>query len=818
MNNWLLALIFGACVSAPLPRLHAAESSDEGRLIQILQSNASLTEKDAACAQLKIVGTSRCVPALAALLADEQLSHSARYALEPMQSAEAGRALVEALGRTKGGLRVGIINSVAAREESFAIPALIPLLRNADVQEASAAAYALGRIGGADALKALRSAARNSTGPLHSAEVDGLLTCADRMLRSSETSGNALAAFEQLDSTAESDRVRIAAFRGRVRASGNASLRLLLQALAGPDGPQQVAAIQLVHELPDPKTSQEVSQMLQQLSPNVQVALIAALAQRRDISVVPALTRLAGGGGPEVQLAIIGALDTLGDASSVGLLSSFAANGATPLQKAARQSLVDLHRGNITEALLQQLGTATPQVQAEAARALGARGDNTAVAKLLEVANNGNPSARKAALSALSLLADNSQLGALVELVVQAKDPASQAEATEALNAAYQRIQTQNGNPDVEPLVQSVEKANPAARAALLSVCGGINDPKVRSALRKALQDPDAQVYSSAAHALSDTTDIELLPDLLQLARSGRQDSARALAIDGGVRLVTQEETVKLSPAERVAALKSLLSAAGQTDQRRRVLAGLGEVPEMESLKLIESEIADPNVCNEAARALIKILPGLPGNQSETSEAALNKAIAAATDPATRQALEAARKQIQVASEYLTTWEIAGPYRQAQKDYAALFDIAFAPERQGGGEAKWTALPASSDPKRPYVMDLFKALGGQDCVAYARTWLRSDRDQDALLEFGSDDGIKMWLNEKQVYSLNVARPLQPGSDKVKVALHAGWNPLLVKITQNNQGWEFCVRVRTPDGSHIQGVRCDSAPQTASAKP
>jgi hypothetical protein len=85
-----------------------------------------------------------------------------------------------------------------------------------------------------------------------------------------------------------------------------------------------------------------------------------------------------------------------------------------------------------------------------------------------------------------------------------------------------------------------------------------------------------------------------------------------------------------------------------------------------------------------------------------------------------------------------------------------------------------------------------------------------------VLELGSDDGVKVWLNDKQVYALNVARPLQPGSDKINVTLQPGWNPLLIKISQNNQGWEFCVRIRSTDGSHLEGVQCDADPKTASA--
>jgi len=61
-----------------IPAIKAAQSSDEQRLIEVLKSNATLQEKDAACAGLKRIGTARAVPALAELLGDKDPSHSAR--------------------------------------------------------------------------------------------------------------------------------------------------------------------------------------------------------------------------------------------------------------------------------------------------------------------------------------------------------------------------------------------------------------------------------------------------------------------------------------------------------------------------------------------------------------------------------------------------------------------------------------------------------------------------------------------------------------------------------------------------------------------
>jgi hypothetical protein len=39
-------------------------------------------------------------------------------------------------------------------------------------------------------------------------------------------------------------------------------------------------------------------------------------------------------------------------------------------------------------------------------------------------------------------------------------------------------------------------------------------------------------------------------------------------------------------------------------------------------------------------------------------------------------------------------------------------------------------------------------------------------------------------------------------DRVPVRLKAGTNAILLKVYQNTQGWEFCVRIITPDGKPL----------------
>ena len=448
---------------------HAAPPGEEQQLIGVLQSNPSAAEKNAACARLKRIGTDLSVPALASLLTDEQLSHSARYALESMPSSKAGQALTDALGKTSGLTKVGIINSLGMRGEKRAVPALAKSLADHDDLVAAAAATALGQIGGTSALKALQKASAESAAPVHDAIADAWLRGANRLLAAGSRS-KALGIFQALYETEKSDIYRTAAYRGMILSSGRQAPRLITTAILGTDVASQTAALQLVREAKGPKATLTFSLLLHRVKAPVQVALLDGLTQRGDVSAASTIVVMDRSPSLEVRLAAINALGILGDDTMVPLLGVAATSTNTVEQKAARLALVQLHHGNPTDTLLRLLPNAKPEVQAEFALALGGRSDKTAVPRLVELARDGTGSARKAALQALALLVEDKQLGMMVQFVVEAKTEADRASAAEALNSACQQILTRTGKVNVEALMQPLARSQtehpyrPAAR------------------------------------------------------------------------------------------------------------------------------------------------------------------------------------------------------------------------------------------------------------------------------------------------------------------------------------------------------------------
>src|SRR5439155_21152504 len=168
---------------------------------------------------------------------------------------------------------------------------------------------------------------------------------------------------------------RIAAYTGMLRASGGGALALFAEALTGPPGPSQTAALHLVREASFRGAAKEFANLLPKFSEQVQLDVIEGLSQRDEPSAAAGIAVLVGNTHPAVRAAALKALGSLGADSVVMVLAQHAASGDPDEQNAARQALVRLHRGNSTGALLAHVVNSPPAVQVELACALGHRGD-----------------------------------------------------------------------------------------------------------------------------------------------------------------------------------------------------------------------------------------------------------------------------------------------------------------------------------------------------------------------------------------------------------------------------------------------------------
>ena len=187
----------------------AARKDLETRLLAVLRSSAPRDARDYACRQLRTVGTATSVPSLEALLADPDLSHMARYALERIPDHEAGQALERQLRKLNGNVKIGVISSLGTRGEGVSL--LKPLLQDLDEAVARAAAIALGRIASVDANKVLSSAKPRPT--LAAVFADASMACAEKLLATGHAK-EARATYQRLLKSNPPELIRLAAERG----------------------------------------------------------------------------------------------------------------------------------------------------------------------------------------------------------------------------------------------------------------------------------------------------------------------------------------------------------------------------------------------------------------------------------------------------------------------------------------------------------------------------------------------------------------------------------------------------------------------------
>jgi HEAT repeat protein len=186
--------------------------TDEAKLIAVLKSDAPRKAKADACRELARIGTRASVAPLAALLCDEQLSHMARYGLEPIPDPAVDSALRDALGKAKGRQLVGVIGSLGVRRDHHAVAALTKHLADSDAEVVQASARALGRIGTLDASKALESSLSKTAEVNRLAFYEGLFRCAD-VLRAQGQREAARAIYESLRSAPAPPQVQAGATR-----------------------------------------------------------------------------------------------------------------------------------------------------------------------------------------------------------------------------------------------------------------------------------------------------------------------------------------------------------------------------------------------------------------------------------------------------------------------------------------------------------------------------------------------------------------------------------------------------------------------------
>jgi HEAT repeat protein len=611
----------------------AARADLETKLLAALgAADSTAAAKQFCCRMLAMIGTVKAVPVLEPMLADKDLSHMARCALERIPGEEASKALAAAAGKLAGPLKIGMINSIGARRDAGSTPMLVGLLKDADPQVASAAAAALGRIGDVAAAGGFNGAA----GPLmdylaaapketQAAAYDAALELATGLIGTDKAAAAGI--FEKLYAADRPIRVRCAALKGLAVVRPAETTPEIIKALASESPIFRGLAATLVKDVPGAEATAQFAAQLTKLPPDGQVALIDALAARQDPAALPAIRDAATSTNDKVAIAAIAAYGAVGGAQDVGLLVAAAAAGSDKAA-AARASLQQLKGKDVDDALIAALDKADPAAKVQVIGALADRAADAAAPAAEKLAASDNADVRQAAIAALGGLGNEKQVPALVAVIRAAKDAAAIEAPDKALAAICIRVKAKA----VDDVLAGLAGAGPDAQASLynaLARCGGDKAFSTIVAAAKAGND-------GAVRALVSWTAPNGIAPLLDIASTSADKVHKTLAIRGIISLARLKDTPQ---ADALAALAKAMTLA-DNPEKTQALAALGEIPTIESFKMLASCLDDKALAEAAASSAVKIAPNVMAKDKDLVQATLQKVAASTKNQRTKKLAE----------------------------------------------------------------------------------------------------------------------------------------------------------------------------------
>ncbi len=211
--------------------------------------------------------------------------------------------------------------------------------------------------------------------------------------------------------------------------------------------------------------------------------------------------------------------------------------------------------------------------------------------------------------------------------------------------------------------------------------------------------------------------------------------------------------------------------------------------------KVIAARDTNPEVAAHAKSALVSLLL----DQGRTEEAA----------------------RVEESLGFIRRWMVIGPFDDESK---SGFDAEYPPEKSLDFEAtypgkshpvQWRRMPRQTVNG---LVPLDALLDPSEKVAgYALTFVKAAKDTPCVLRGGYNEAYKIWVDGDLVASRKVynGRAFDQYADAC--TLRRGWNVIMVKVCNQDAGWNFRMRITDAAGRRLAGWSDSDDPAAVSGK-
>ncbi len=166
-----------------------------------------------------------------------------------------------------------------------------------------------------------------------------------------------------------------------------------------------------------------------------------------------------------------------------------------------------------------------------------------------------------------------------------------------------------------------------------------------------------------------------------------------------------------------------------------------------------------------------------------------------------RAGIEAFFKTVSSEFRFIRNLKIIGPFYAPKA--SGLFTV-FPPEKEIDfgkeyrGVANVKVVWRNWDETSGAHIDFTKVFDPDSVgVAYGLCYVNSPKQYVTQLGVGSNDGVRVFLNDRLVHDNKVLRKATPNNDIIDVTLKKGWNKVLVKVDQIGGNWGMYLSVADP---------------------
>jgi HEAT repeat protein len=609
-----------------------------GALLEALRIAPEPEVKAFLISQVQIAGKEEAVRPLARYLRDGRLAEPAVQALLAIRGHAAARALLKALAPAPASIRPTLIKALGELRSLEAVKKLLPYAESQDANTRMTALFALADMGDPLAGPVLERS-RVAASPFERSQAPFLYLRFARRLAESGRESQALAMARSVlahYTAPEESHVAAQSLSLLVDVLGERALTDLLAVMDSGEPKLRGAALEIAAPLGGREATASWIEKARSSAGEVRAGIIAMLGRRGDRDALPYIRESLTGPDPAVRTAAIPAAARLGgEAVLPDLFARLGSEDETELD-VLRDTLLGFSGPVIVPEAVRRLEATAGPGKSVLIDLIGEKGAREETVRIFGLAGDPDPAVRSAAVRALAKLAGEEDLPRLVKMLASASDADDVLRLQDAAASAAGR------NPDPEgravPLLALMDKAPPEEKVAILRVLPALGGTKALQAVIEETRNPDARVRSVAVLALARWPDLRASAELLRIVKETTSPRDQLLAMEGYVQMVGRSP---LPNRRKLELLRTALEEARDDTAARPVLAGLAEVREPESFRLLADHLGRPALAGAAAAGLVHMASSQAGAErwlaGHEAISILRRVEAAEEDPAERE-------------------------------------------------------------------------------------------------------------------------------------------------------------------------------------